>query len=347
MKYDPALDGMRAVAVAAVIVYHLWPDALPGGWVGVNIFFVLSGYLITTILQAELARDGRINLFRFYARRVLRLTPALWLLLVASLVAAVVVPNHKWFTSVAISGIYMMNWARALELTGGGLLGHTWSLAMEEQFYFVWPLVMLLFKGKRLAVFTTVALVGIVAWRCYLALNGAGVMRVYNGFDTHTDTLLIGCLLALASARFARGNFAAWSIPAVLILGGFMAAAAYGGMFQQTLGVSLAGLGTVFLIISARSEGLPRRLFSLAPLVFLGRISYGLYLWHYPIHYVGALYGINQLVVIPLTIIAALLSYYLVEVRFLALKGSTDSLASLLNALGVRRSLPAVQPTEA
>jgi hypothetical protein len=198
-SYRPEFDGLRAISVTLVWVSHLYAAMFKNGVIGVDIFFVLSGYLITGVLAQEYAKNGRLNLVNFYMRRFLRLVPALWLLLAASVVwyAAEQLVRPGLLGSVFASGTYIMNFNRIFRWMGEGFLGHTWSLAVEEQFYLVWPLALILIPRAywlRTAVFAAIL---VMLWRFYLALEGADVGRIYNGPDCRMDTILVGCACAL------------------------------------------------------------------------------------------------------------------------------------------------------
>ena len=204
LKYEPAFDGLRAVAIIFVFLDHAWEPAFPGAWAGVDIFFVLSGYLITTLLTNELSQTGAIDYRNFFIRRVLRLWPAFaaFLLFVVLQISMRKGPKTGSFEAVAVSAVYLMNWNRAFIWWSQDKLGHTWSLAMEEQFYLLWPaLLAFIFFSRRAICFVVALIVVMVTWRCILALNGADPERTYNGFDTHGDALLVGCLLALLVRR--------------------------------------------------------------------------------------------------------------------------------------------------
>jgi peptidoglycan/LPS O-acetylase OafA/YrhL len=208
LGYKPALDGSRAVAILAVLLFHGGAPGFGWGYIGVDLFFVLSGYLITSILLVEHAKVGRISLLDFYRRRALRLFPALAALCLTFLVYAAVALDDptQGIREVLIVALYAGNWIRAFSLGQPQYLGHTWSLAIEEQLYLVWPLliwgVLFLSKGSaakalRLVVALAIASIG---WRAILALQGATADRLYNGSDTRADALLIGAALALALA---------------------------------------------------------------------------------------------------------------------------------------------------
>jgi peptidoglycan/LPS O-acetylase OafA/YrhL len=327
--YEPAFDGLRALAVIAVIAYHVSPRLVPGGWMGVDVFFVLSGYLITNILRREADISGTIDFRKFYIRRFLRLTPAFWfLLIVIALPTALFSKAGRAgsLQAVLISASYMMNWNRAFDVFPQGLLGHTWSLAMEEQFYIIWPFLFIFIYRRRPVHWTAVIIFAITLWRVYLVCAGADPERTYNGFDTHGDALLIGCMLALlpigarAGAR-ARAFLAIPVAGAILMLAGV----AHRTFFTQTLGLTLASLLSAWLIVGAMQPSWLRRALSVRPLVYTGRISYGWYLWHLPIILFGQKVPLlrsewgNAVLAIAAYPVAAL-SYKFVEQRFLRLK---------------------------
>ncbi|AYJ84953.1 acyltransferase (plasmid) [Sphingomonas paeninsulae] len=220
LNYNPALDGIRALAASAVLLVHLNPAFLPGGWIGVDVFFVLSGFLITRILQLEIGTTGSIDLKRFYIRRAIRLVPALLAMVMVVVIVAKLM-EKQIITEAILSLTYTMNWAQAFDI---GLpvkyLDHTWSLAVEEQFYLVWPIALLALRSKRPWAYVAALLVASLFWRGALIHNGATWARTYHGFDTHSDTLLIGSLLALfpiSQRVVSAARLTSW-IPATLLL---------------------------------------------------------------------------------------------------------------------------------
>jgi peptidoglycan/LPS O-acetylase OafA/YrhL len=328
----PALDGLRAVAVTAVLAYHLQGGGsaavLRGGFLGVDLFFVLSGYLITGLLLDEHRRDGRIDLRAFWARRVRRLFPALVLVLLA--VCAWVwwaTPVETWAArraDVLATLFYVANWHFVqagqdyfAAYSGASPLRHAWSLAVEEQFYLLWPVLLwgLLALGRRLRVGRRL-LAGVVVAGVLVSAVDMAVLwtpgdpsRAYYGTDGRVQQLFAGALLALAlrslagrreSARSASGGTAARvsgyaaDLSAVLRVAGPLAAvgivvllatmpdtAAFyyrgGALLFSTLVVA------VLAEVEVRPEGLLARALSWRPAVALGVISYGVYLWHWPI----------------------------------------------------------------
>lgn len=205
--YIPALDGLRGIAIIAVILIHSGFPWFQGGFIGVDIFFVLSGFLITYLLVREYdGNGGRISFGRFYARRVLRLAPALILLLAVLWALSVLVLDpgsaYGMRRDIVITLFYAANWARAFDFYMG-YLAHAWSLSVEEQFYIAWPVMLLYLLRRGWSRWRTVQLILACAClaallRLVMAVNGAGVNRLFNGLDTRADSLLIGCALGVA-----------------------------------------------------------------------------------------------------------------------------------------------------
>ena len=330
LSYIPALDGIRAFAVVGVMAYHGGIPWLPAGFLGVDAFFVLSGFLITSLLISEWQRRRTIALGQFWARRARRLLPALLLLLVfVVLYAAYVTPagTYPGLRLDALSTLfYVANWHFILigsnyftQTSVPSLLTHTWSLAIEEQFYLLWPLIVLgvlKFTG-RLWALLAVSVVGALASAAEMALlfrHGVGTTRLYYGTDTHGQCLLVGAALASGLAIFARRRSAAaaptrarrapggnpawaassrWARALLSVLGGAGVVGAgllwwrssYNGSFLWEGGFFVAALATAAVlvcVVCAQRSWLATAL-SVSPLRYLGRISYGLYLWHFPL----------------------------------------------------------------
>ena len=324
MRHWRGLDGLRAVAVIAVIADHAY--VFSGGYLGVDVFFVLSGFLITTLLIDEWdRRGGRISFSAFYARRVLRLFPALAVLLVvtAAIAGLLLAGNPTYdrpfaaatFDAIPAVALFAGNWVRAVDsssVTGSlGLLGHTWSLAVEEQFYLIWPAVFAVLARRRIGRGGLAALLGLaavadMAYRAVAHAHGYGNDRIYFGADTHCDGLLAGCALAfwLASAgpaglgqlgRLPRLLLrrAAW--PAAVVLAALLVFASWPGLALETSGAVLA---TALLVAAVAAGELPAPIGAMLGselAVAIGRRSYGIYLWQY------VLIALAQLLCAPYT----------------------------------------------
>ncbi len=304
----PGLDGLRVLAVAAVLAYHAYPGWLPGGFLGVDVFFVVSGYLVTRQLLGEHAVHGTIRLRAFYLRRARRLLPALGVLLVAVALGGLLVWRAQagvLRTDLAASLGYATNWWFIARPPGpASPVQHLWPLAVEEQFYLLWPaLLMLLLRYPRKT--SGVATVGLVAG--VLAVASTGLMavlaiagevpyrtdpaRLVFGTDTHAMGLLLGAALAALSVRHGRllARVPPWlaDVTAGLALLALLYCLANVDGYQTGLyrcgylGVSaLAGL----LVLACGHPGaLAGPVFELRPVRWLGRRSYEIYLWHWPV----------------------------------------------------------------
>ena len=303
----PALDGLRAFAVAAVIAYHLNLTDAGGGYLGVDIFFVLSGFLITGLLVEERARTGRIALRAFWARRARRLLPALLLVLSAlSLYAGLGGPGLDRSTlrpDALATLFYGANWhliftqsSYFAQFAAPSPLLHTWSLAIEEQFYVLWPLILLaLLKvtrgSRRLLMVAILTLAAASAASMALLYHpGTDPSRIYYGTDTRAFELLIGAALAVLVAGRSgpsRGGRRALHAAGLVAIGAVAYACAtaspQGWMWRG--GLVLIGILTAVVIasISRLRSGPLGAVLSLAPVRWIGIISYGLYLWHWPV----------------------------------------------------------------
>jgi len=289
LGHQPALDGMRGLAVLAVMGVHA--GLLGGGFLGVDVFFVLSGFLITSLLAEEHATTGRISFAAFYRRRALRLLPALSLVLAFCLAYALTVAPPAQaavnLRGVASSLAYVSNFQIAAHGTYAlGLLGHTWSLSVEEQFYIVWPallLGLLAWIGVRGALAVCVAgIVGGTAVRTALWLHGAGPDAIFVGSLTHGDGLLMGSALALARIGGVR---APWGRGGVHVTGAAGAAALVAMMVlfgshadMLPWGYTAAALASAAVLAWAIHTG--GRVLCWRPLRTAGRYSYAMYLWN-------------------------------------------------------------------
>ena len=309
------LDGLRAIAVLAVIAYHAGSEQIPGGFLGVEVFFTISGYLITALLLAEHRRHGRIDPVRFWLRRARRLLPALFFLLSATLAfAVVVVPDEiaRLRTDALATLAYVTNWhliagdQSYFETIGRpSLFVHLWSLAIEEQFYLLWPLVLavLLMAGRRTGLALTVlGAIGSAVWMAVLFDPGADPSRVYYGTDTRLTGLLLGAALAFVWVPATTVGEDGAAIPrhwtsrrvgrlldlvgavGLAGLGVFFVAADAFDPFLYRGGFALLAVVTVALIAAAvHPRARIGRLMDRGPMHWIGTRSYAIYLWHWPI----------------------------------------------------------------
>jgi peptidoglycan/LPS O-acetylase OafA/YrhL len=353
-----ALDGLRAVALLIIMGYHFGVGWLQGGFFSLDIFYVLSGYLITGLLVSEYRKRSAIKLSAFWLRRARRLLPALLIVLVAVtlLVRFVSAPDlYIDFRMSALSALfYFSNWwqiaasSNYFVATGAvSPLTHTWSLAVEEQFYLVWPLVVLAVMTlsrtfvRGIRVLLVVSVVGALASALEMALlyhPTVNTTRLYFGTDTHAQSILIGSILACAMTmvQMRRGNegmaptarsTAGRSLLVTVGLGGFAGTLILTNTLVGTSaidyrgGFMLSALSAAAIIVGAVCvpTGVIARGLSLRPLMWLGTISYGAYLWHYPVFiYINTdQTGLHGLWLMALrfvcTFALAALSYYLVE----------------------------------
>jgi peptidoglycan/LPS O-acetylase OafA/YrhL len=343
--YRPALDGVRAIAVSSVVAYHFGFHSLHGGFLGVDVFFVLSGYLITSILLAEFGSRGHISLTGFYIRRLRRLFPALALVILAVLVGTALYASplqlSDRFHDMIAALFYYANWhfiasdqSYFAGLSGASPLRHTWSLSIEEQFYFVWPVLLLVLlrlgalRRRWVVLAGAAALIALSAWAMAHAFDPEAPSRAYYGSDGRAQQLLVGVLLAVAMFGVARASRPrpVWG---VLSLVGFVALLVSFNRYSDQAsfyyrgGALLVALFTALLIAGLeRGPSSPiARLLSLGPVAWLGRISYGVYLWHWPVlvwlHVSPDASATERRLVtvarIALTLLVSSVSFYLVE----------------------------------
>ena len=359
LAYLPALDGMRACAVLAVMMFHGGIPHMDGGFMGVDAFFVLSGFLITSLLLGEWRQALTIKLGAFWARRARRLLPALLLMLLfVAFFASVIVPKGTYGAlrlDALATLLYVSNWHFILvnsnyfnETSASSPLLHTWSLAVEEQFYVIWPLVVLgvmhVTRSLRaLFALCCAAAIASALWMHHVYDGGLNTNRAYLGTDTRSQCLFIGCALAVGlvlvtqrrheAGRLAKGEL--WrpeSSTGLLLCGvlGVLGAAGAVALWVLTTSTStfpysggffLIGLSVASVILAAIAapRSIVPRLLSWSPVRYVGRISYGLYIWHWPIfiwldHARTGLYGYELFAVrVAVTFVVSVVSFHLVE----------------------------------
>lgn len=339
LSHVPALDGLRGVAVLLVLFTHVWevtPRLTPRpfyGFLGVDIFFVLSGFLITALLLREQA-SGAVSFRGFYRRRALRLLPALFALVAAYSVYAAVTDlgTRVWPTMLSMV-FYFDNW----RIVFGGIkattppgLGHMWSLSIEEQFYMLWPAILIIGLKRQLSIVVAIIAAVILVIHLDRAVfwsHGTNWVYLYVRTDARADSLLIGALVALLWVRgyLPTRYTAIAAIPA-------MAFFAWCLHFQPTSeffprgGYTLVALAVAVVLLAVLDGGWLAAVFSFAPLRAVGRVSYGLYLWHFPAFLAVRRYG-SHLSSTPRLTLALVLaagltvaSWFAIERPFLRLK---------------------------
>lgn len=350
--YMPGLDGLRAFAVIAVILYHLSVPMLTGGFLGVDVFFVLSGYLITGLLLSEWQQTGRIDLKRFWVHRFRRLFPPLFVLLVLVLSYVTLFERdllHSLRQDSVAALLYTTNWwyivhdVSYFESFGKpSPIQNLWSLAIEEQFYLIFPIVLSFGLGSKRLLLRGIGLLALLSalLMAILFMPGADPSRVYYGTDTRLFALLIGSLLAFAwrPERFkkeipSRGVrllnvTGAVIVPVLVVL--MLVTSEYGRFLYYGGFVFVAVLAALLIAVVAHPASLWSRLFAARWLIAVGKRSYGLYLWHFPlitlmtpVEQTGTFSWLRSLGILIILIVVTELSYQFVErpVRRLGLLG--------------------------
>ncbi|MCU1466859.1 MAG: hypothetical protein JWM72_2787 [Actinomycetia bacterium] len=374
-RYEPALDGLRGLAVLAIIAFHLDYSWARGAYLGVDLFFILSGFLITSLLIMEWRRSNNVALRAFWARRARRLLPALLVLLVfvAVFTRLVIEPWNR--AAVRGDGIaslfYVANWRFIADKQGyfelfsaASPLRHTWSLAIEEQFYLVWPLVVYgVMRATRgsLRALAAVSAAGIALSIVVMAVAyGPGdPLRAYYGTDARVHTILMGALLAILlstwtpSAAARRRLLVAGIAAFVVMMYAWHVATGTSSRYYHGGSAAYAVLACV-VIAGALQPGVLRTALGFRPLAWIGRLSYGLYLFHWPlivwlvptrVHLHGLQLNALRLV---LTFVAASLSFYLIEVPIRERRGlqlprrRRSAIAAATLDHGARTSRPAI-----
>lgn len=341
LGYRPALDGIRAFLVAFVLLDHAHLPGFQNGSVSIDGFLVLSGFLITALLLQEHRDRDRISLRHFWGRRILRLVPAL-----VAMVGATLLALWAWSSPEALDAhltaarytlTYVGNWVRAFGDDPMGLFSHTWSLALEEQFYLLWPPLLIVLL-RRLRVPSVAIVLGVAAgvgwwWRQVVASRPETWAHITNGLDTRAEALLLGAFLAalLIALGTPRGNAERVLRVAGPVGGGalvFSLLHVWNRWEYSQRGMTLVGISMLLLVahLVATPTSITSRVLSARPLVWLGRLSYSLYLWHFPIFRLtddklGHLSDGDRLwTKFGITIVVSAVSYYGIERPFLKLK---------------------------
>ncbi|MBX7268048.1 acyltransferase [Micromonospora sp. Llam7] len=335
------IEGMRAVAVLLVLFGHAGLPLLPGGFAGVDVFFVISGFLITGLLLQQLDRDGRISLAEFYARRAKRLLPAAATVLVATLLLTYFfLPRGRWSTTawdVIASACYAMNWRMAAQSvdyvaanSAPSILQHFWSLAVEEQFYLVWPLLLIVLglfarrrgrRGSRSLYLAGLALIAVPSFGWALHTTPTEP-SAYYATTTRMWELAVGGAIAIAAGWLSRtprpaAAILAWAGLIAVGLSAVLIDSVAGFPGYSALGPTL-GTAAVIAFGTAAGRAGPGILLGRQPLRYIGAISYSLYLWHWPLlvaaqaHF-GDLGVGGALMVVAVSAIPAGLTYHLIE----------------------------------
>ena len=347
LGYLPALDGLRALAVAAVVAYHLGYSRVPGGYIGVEVFFVLSGWLVCALLAAEHRERGGIDLRAFWRRRARRLLPAVSLVVASTLVVALQTRYHH-FATLRGDGLaalaYVLNWHLIVDqksyfaaaAAGPSPLQHLWSLSIEEQFYLALPLLLgLTLAGRRTApraaLLALAAAAAATAWRLAVDAPGGDPSRLYYGTDTRAAGLLVGAALALVwvpgrlrpvPGRWASPVLDVVALASLAVLGWytFEVGERDADAFGWSLTVVQIASATLIAVVVHPVRGLVARLLGLRPLRWIGQRSYGIYLWHWPLIVVLARAPGEQpeapqrsVAIVVATLAVAAVSYRLVE----------------------------------
>jgi peptidoglycan/LPS O-acetylase OafA/YrhL len=356
LGYRPALDGLRGISILAVMFVHgglFWMGR--GGFLGVDIFFVLSGFLITALLMEEWAKTGSISFKNFYMRRALRLLPPLLLLIVLCLLFVTFFPPEQGTLpaakSILVALFYLSNWMPSGVYSP---LFHTWSLGIEEQFYIIWPLLLFVFlwlkaDARTILLLLTVAILAVAFNRAMLwhSLSGSEQNMIYTRLDARADALLVGCIIGILVSRDLIPN-QTWALAAIKGLA-VLSAAGMGFLLFTIPSTSaflyfggFTGVALMVAIIIVHLFTAPWRTTLLIlefPLLrWFGRLSYGLYLWHLPVYSLYdslfppfPLRSYTLRIVLPfiikfvLSVAVSTLSFYFVEQPVLKLKKKFSS----------------------
>ena len=350
-KYLPSIDSLRALAVLAVIIYHVDVNYLPGGFLGVDLFFVLSGYLISSLIIKEYKKTGSVNLYNFYIRRARRLLPAVYFMITVGLVVMVLfneVLLRKSHLDAIFGYIYSSNWWYIFHkldyfdsFGAQSPFKHLWSLAIEEQFYMIFPLLFLLVNRKKkskdgtyklnknfLYVVLGLIIVSLIAHIILFDINN--ISRIYFGTDTRAFSLLVGVVGAILypierlHAKVTLQQNMIYSVVSLVSIATLITVMIYISEYNTWLYrggfLLVAVLGLIVIISSGKQHTLMSRLLSFKPVVFIGKISYSLYLWHFlvlvlttPVSEIGNPNIYFVILRVILTFVVAIVSYVFVE----------------------------------
>lgn len=354
-EHIKAFDGMRGIAILFVMIFHL-PFSIPeitdlsrGGFLGVDIFFVLSGFLITSILLKEQSKTGKISLKNFFLRRSLRLLPAYWIFLIAVyLLGNYIGQNSDDIETLygnynfVAAFFYFTNWHWLIIGKAPIGLGHTWSLAIEEQFYILWSLILFLAfregKSRSLIFFGTLSLIiFLILLRTFRVLNGTDYAVIYFTTDSRMDSLLIGALFSMMFMWkiFAPRFYKSFFFKFLVVFAGCVAfwviflGNSGGDFFIWKLPIFSTSIGLIVLWLATQKKSLIHSFLENKLLCWIGQISYGLYLWHLiTIEISNKFFPPSITLVITaisLAFLISVISYYLIEMPFLKMKNRFGS----------------------
>ena len=337
----PQIDGLRGLAVAEVVVFHAAGRLIPSGYIGVDVFLVLSGFLITGILLREYERTSTIRMRRFYGRRALRILPALVVVCVVMIGCALILPGLRDRQASLLGAVGALTYTASPLAAAGHDLGDflpTWSLSVQEYFYVLWPLIMLLLlrrAGRRMVVVVTVmtGVAGGYTVSAYVLFHWSEE-RISYAADTRVVQLLVGVLFAvlISRTRIAVPTWLAAGCTAVLVGSIILPVSVTTSFYYAGADLLVAVLAALLVVHLAAGRSVLARVLSWRPMVWVGRRSYGIYLWSLP---VGALVSLTPMPVLPrfaakvvLTVLVPAVSYTMVEQPMLRLRRHLDGAAT-------------------
>ena len=350
-RYLPSIDSLRALAVLAVIIYHVDVNYLPGGFLGVDLFFVLSGYLISSLIIKEYRKTGSINLYNFYLRRARRLLPAVYFMITVGIILMVMfneVLLKKSRLDAIFGYIYSSNWWYIFHkldyfdsFGSQSPFKHLWSLAIEEQFYMIFPLLFLLINSKKKGkdgtyklsksfLYIVLGLIFVSLITHILLFDINNISRIYFGTDTRAFSLLVGVVGAILypmdklNKKITPQENIVYSVVSLISITTLITIMIYTSEYNTWLYrggfLLVAILGIIIIISSGKQHTVMAKLLSFKPVVFIGKISYSLYLWHFPVlvlttpvSEIGKPNIFFVVLRVILTFILAIISYALVE----------------------------------